>query len=220
MYAVHTQGCHLYPILRYSTPFRPFVPHNNLYPWGTRFCTPFKLLPCKLIMNHILIELRKIVSAIWNNFVEIWSASHMQSDSIVISSEGSMTTDHEYKSNIDWKRFFFRLTTPRHIKVWVPLIWRRTFSWSKWISLLSSNFSFWSSYFPEMIDEISDQTNVVAYLFSRHAFPNLRLCIFYYLHTLPKSKLNSYRFIKFNPIIVWRIDYAEVMHIFPVKWFC
>ena len=26
-----------YPILGYSTPFRPFVPHKNLHPWGTHF---------------------------------------------------------------------------------------------------------------------------------------------------------------------------------------
>jgi hypothetical protein len=31
------QGCQLYPILGYSTPFRHCVPQKILYPWGTYF---------------------------------------------------------------------------------------------------------------------------------------------------------------------------------------
>ena len=31
------QGCQLYPIWGYSTPFRHFVPQKILYPWGTYF---------------------------------------------------------------------------------------------------------------------------------------------------------------------------------------
>lgn len=35
-------------------------------------------------------------------------------------------------------------------------------------------------------DQICDQTNVVAYLYNRHAFLNLRSCIFWDLHSSPK----------------------------------
>ena len=46
------QGGQLYPMWWCSTPFRPFVPHQNLYLWGTRLCTSFGLFfPMILIVS-------------------------------------------------------------------------------------------------------------------------------------------------------------------------
>lgn len=64
----------------------------------------------------------------------------------------------------------------------------------------------------DVCDEICDQTNVVAYLYNRHSFLNLRSCIFWLLNSSPKLKNVIKQLKEQTQIVSFHIvqsDYAE-----------
>jgi hypothetical protein len=57
----------------------------------------------------------------------------------------------------------------------------------------------------EVYNEICDQENVIAYLFNRHDFLNLRSCIFHLVNLSSRFKIVFEKFLKLKQIVLFRI---------------